>query len=61
MVIMGKFNKTGRKSKIHQKIPYEGNFGGNFGRKRPIRMENKGKAAYLWIFCKKMVISIKRQ
>ena len=44
---MGKFNKTGRKSKIHQKIPYEGNFGGNLGRRRPTEMENKGKAAYL--------------
>lgn len=44
---MGKLNKAGKSSIIYQKIPYEGNFGGNLGRRRPTEMENKGKAAYL--------------
>ena len=58
---MGKFNKAGKKSIIHQKNPYKVNFGGNFGRLRPIRMEKQGNAANFWIKCKKMAISIKRQ
>lgn len=35
LVIMGKIDKVGRSSIIYQKIPYEGNFGGNLGRRRP--------------------------